>query len=103
MTFVWQIRDRNTRYWIEDASSGWWRLVTQDKAWLWRKEDLAKKALAKILGRWDDARGKRWFEGFESPEIIGEDEYEMDIYKYYEEVDLYVVCSKLVPAGEKDE
>ena len=102
MTFVWQIRDRNTGYWIEDASSGWYHLTTQDKAWLWRREDPAEKALKKIIKDWVQHQKRDWWEGFESFEVVSEDEYGCQIFKHYKEVDLYVVCSKLVPAGEKD-
>ena len=75
VTFVWQIRDKNTGYWAADASGGWYHLVIQDNAWLWRREDLAKKALEKILKKWKDKKmypeHNTWFKGFVSPEIIG--------------------------------
>lgn len=103
MTFVWQIRDRNSGFWIEDSSGGWYHLVTQDKAYLWRREELAEKALKKILKSWKNKlvapHNYTWFKGFISyPEVIGKNGHGHSVYKIYEDVDLHIVCSKLVPA-----
>ena len=101
--YVWQVRDRNSGFWLADTRQGWSQLVSQEKAGIWRREDLAEKALKKVLKQWKKVLCNQnqytWFKGFTClEEVVGQDEYGHDIYNRYKKVDFEVVCVKLVIA-----
>jgi hypothetical protein len=96
MAFVWQIREKNSGLWVRDSSQGWHILTDQDDAYLWRRQDLAEKALKVIQKRLRSASDtttnvSTWYKGFE--QYLGNGKT-----KIYKKLDFEIVCSKLVYA-----
>lgn len=96
MAFVWQIREKNTGLWVRDSSQGWHHLVEQDAAYLWRRQDLAEKALKEVHKRLKKiTAGEKhylWYKGFT---VFKDGAVQR---KLVQEVDFEIVCSKLVYA-----
>jgi len=64
MVHVYQIKDRLTNLWIANSGIGWRYLVTQDKAQIWNRRDLAEKALKRFLKRVARAKQMKYYRGF---------------------------------------
>jgi len=97
MAFVWQIREKNSGMWLQDTSQGCNYLVEQDHAFLWRREDLAEKALKKILKMLQVAtdpnhKNHKWYKHYATFHVVQEGKPQHT----RKNVEFEIVCSKLV-------